>query len=96
MYDSYLKKYKTILDNVSPDTKKKIDSEFVYNKNFLKSKIKLYADEATDFHNKKFPRMDSNHNCLAIVSLDSALNKDGNYYPQVFLKECEYIEKLKN
>ena len=81
MYDSYLKKYKTILDNVSPDTKKKFDSEFVYNKNFLKSKIKLHADEATDFHNKKFPRMDSNHTCLAIVSLDSALNKDGNYYP---------------
>ena len=27
------------------------------------------------------------------MSLDSALNKDGNYYPQVFLKECKYIEK---
>ena len=25
--------------------------------------------------------------------MHSALNKDGNYYPQVFLKECKYIEK---
>ena len=25
--------------------------------------------------------------------MDSALNKDGHYYPQVFLKECKYIEK---
>ena len=25
--------------------------------------------------------------------LDSALKKDGNYYPQVFLKEYKYIEK---
>ena len=27
------------------------------------------------------------------MSLDSALRKDENYYPQVFLKECKYIEK---
>ena len=36
--------------------------------------------------------MDSNQTCLAVISLDSALNSD-NYYPQVFLKECEYTEK---
>ena len=27
------------------------------------------------------------------LRLDSALKKDENYYPQVFLKECKYIEK---
>ena len=37
--------------------------------------------------------MDSNHACLAVISLDSARNKDGNSYPQVFLKDCKYIEK---
>ena len=26
--------------------------------------------------------------------LDSALQKDENYYPQVFLKECKYIKKI--
>ena len=31
--------------------------------------------------------------CLAVLSLDSVFNKDGNYYPQVFLKESKYIEK---
>ena len=25
--------------------------------------------------------------------MDSALKKDENYYPQVFLRECKYIEK---
>ena len=25
--------------------------------------------------------------------MDSACKKDDNYYPQVFLKECKYIEK---
>ena len=33
------------------------------------------------------------HTCLAVISLDSALKKDENYYPQDFLKECKYIEK---
>ena len=37
--------------------------------------------------------MESNHTWLAVISLDSALNKDGNYYPQVFLKECKCIKK---
>ena len=36
---------------------------------------------------------DSNHTCFAVFSLDSALKKFENYYPQVFLKECKYIEK---
>ena len=38
-------------------------------------------------------RLDSNHTCLAVISLDFPLNKDDNYYPHVFLKECKYIEK---
>ena len=31
--------------------------------------------------------------CLAVISLGSALNKNGNYYAQVFLKECKYVKK---
>ena len=37
--------------------------------------------------------MDSNHTSLAVISLDSRLRKDENYYLQVFLKECKYVEK---
>ena len=38
--------------------------------------------------------MDSNHTYLAVISLDSTLKKDeNNYYLQVVLKECKYIEK---
>ena len=37
--------------------------------------------------------MDPNHTCLALTSLDSALKKDDNYYPKVFLKVCKYVEK---
>ena len=54
----------------------------------MKTKIKFYGDEVTDFCNKKIPKMDSNHTCSALTSLDSAFKEDENYYPQVFLKEC--------
>ena len=59
----------------------------------MKTKIKSHGDEVTDFYDKNIPKVDSSNTCLALISLDSALKKDGNYYPQVFLKECKYTEK---
>ena len=50
----------------------------------MKTKIKSYGDKATDFHDKEIPTVGSNHTCLAVISLDSALKKHENYYPQVF------------
>ena len=37
--------------------------------------------------------MDTNHTCLAVISLDSTLKKDENYDPQVFLNNFQYSEK---
>ena len=59
----------------------------------MKIKLKSHGDEVTDFYNKEIPKVGSNHTCLAVISLYSALKKDEIYYPQVFLKECKYIEK---
>ena len=85
-----LKKYNTIWDKVSADIKKEFDSE---PEEFLKIKLKSHGDEVTDFYNKEIPKVGSNHTCLVAISLYSALEKDEIYYPQVFLKECKYIEK---
>ena len=63
-------------------------------KNYLKTKIKSLGDEVTDFYDKKVSKLDSSHTCLAVTSLNSSLKKDGNYYPQVSLKECKFIEKM--
>ena len=56
------------------------------NKEFFKNKIKSHGDEVTDFYDKAFPKMHSNHTCIAVISLDSALKKDENYYLQEFYK----------
>ena len=39
------------------------------------------------------PKVDCNHSCVAVISLDSALNRDGNYYLQVFVEEYKYNKK---
>ena len=51
----------------------------------MKIKIKPHGDEV------RF--LDSNYTCLAVISLNFALKKDNNCYPQVLLKECKHIEK---
>ena len=91
--DDLLGKYNTIWDKINADTKKEFERMSVYNKTFLKTKIKRHGDQNTDFYDKEIPKVDSYHTCLAVISLDCALNKDGNYCPQVFLKECKYIKK---
>ena len=48
----------------------------------MKTKIKSHGDEVTDFYDKKISKVDSNHICLAGITLNSALKKDDNYYPQ--------------
>ena len=53
-------------------------------KKFLKTKIKSYGDEVTHFYDKEIPKVGCNHTCLAVISLDSALKKDENYYSQLF------------
>ena len=39
------------------------------------------------FKDKKTFKVESNHTCSAVITLDSALKKDDNYYLQVFFKE---------
>ena len=80
--DDLLEKYNTIWDKVSADIKKKIGGP-VYNKKYLKTKIKFHGDEVM------IVVIDSTDACLAVMSLDFALKKDGNYFPQV----CKFIEE---
>ena len=84
--DDLLEKDNTICNKVSADIKKEFNSEPAYNKIFWKTKIKSHGDKVTDFYDKEISKMDPNHTCLIVTSLDSSLKKDENYYPQVFLK----------
>ena len=51
--DDLLEKYNTVWDKVSADIKREFHSEPVYNKNYLKTKVRSHGDEVTDFYDKK-------------------------------------------
>ena len=85
--EELLKKHNDIWNRVSNNVKKEFDTETIYNKKFLKTKIKYCGDETTNFHDKEIPKEGSNYRCF--------LKKDEIYYPQVLLNECSYIEKKK-
>ena len=91
--DDLLKKYNTIWNKVSVDIKNEFDSKTVYNKKYLKTKIKVHGNEVADFYNEKIPKLDSNHTCLAVITFNYDLNKGSSYYLKVFLKGCKNIEK---
>ena len=42
----------------------------------MKTNIESHGDEVEDFCNEKMPKLDLNHTCLAVISLDSALKKN--------------------
>ena len=88
-YDDSLEKYNTIRDKVRADIKKELDSKPVFNKKFLKTKLKSYRDKVTQFYDKEINKVDSYHTCFASISLDSALNKDGNYCPQGIFRRVQ-------
>ena len=52
----------------------------------MKTKVECHSNEVTDFYDNEIPQVDSNHIFWAAISLDYALKKGGNHYPEVFLK----------
>ena len=50
----------------------------------------MKGDKVTDFYEKKIAKVDSNHTSLVIITLDSVVKNDENYYPQVFLKAFKF------
>ena len=49
----------------------------------MKTKIKPHGDEVTDC---MIYKVDPNHTCLAVISMDSTFSKDENHYQQIYFK----------
>ena len=80
-----LKEYKEIWKKVSNAIKKEFDSNLVYIKKYLRTKIKSYKGKINkNFCNNKIPKEGSQYICLSVVLLDSIFKTDKKYYPQVF------------
>ena len=95
--DELFKKYNKIWRKVKNIIDKEFDKDPVYNKKYLKPKIKSYNRKInTDFHNNKIPREGSQCIFLSVILIDSVFRTSNNYYPQMFLAECKYVVKKKD
>ena len=91
-----LEKYNEIWEKVGSSIKKEFFSELVYSEKYLKTKIKSYNENInTNPHNNKIPEEGFQCICLSVILIDLVYRRDKNYYPPVFLEECEYIVKEK-
>ena len=92
--DELLEKCNDIWEKVKYSLKKEFDSEPVYNKKYLKAKIKPYNEKInTNFHNNKIPKEDSKFICLSVILIGSVFRASKNYYPKMLLEECMLLKK---
>ena len=94
--DELLEKYNDIQERNKYSLKRECGSKPVYNKIYIKTKVKSYnGNIKTNFYNNKIRKTDSHYICLSIILLDSVFRTGKNYYLQVFLEECKYAVKRK-
>ena len=73
---------------------KEFDSEPVYNKKYLKTKIISYdGRKNTNFHNNEMFKEGSHCVYSSVILIDSVFKMAKNYYLQVYLEECKYVVK---
>ena len=97
-------KYTEIWNKIRDLINKKFGSEPVYNNTYINTKIKLYNNDIkTSFHDenniREVPKENCTYKCLSLISLDSVIQTNKKYYPQIFLEECKYKptnRKIKN
>ena len=52
-------------------------------------------EKSTNFHNNKIPKEGHQFTSLSVILIDPVFRAGKNYYPQLFLEECKYIDKEK-
>ena len=75
--DKSLEKYNEIWEKFENIPKKEFDSKIVYNKKYLKAKIKSYNGKINiNFHDNKILKEGSRCICLSVILIDSVFMAD--------------------
>ena len=72
----------------------KLHSEPIYDDSYIKTKVKTFSEVIkTIFDGDKIPEERVEYTCLACISINSVLNVDKKYCPQVYLEQRKYKVK---
>ena len=94
--DKVWEKYEQIWDVIKNKLKIKCHSLPVYDKKYLKTKVREYDGMIkTNFLGNNVPKENMHYICIACITIDSVMRMDKKNYPQVYLEECKYnIRKI--
>ena len=95
--DEVWEKYEDVLNVIKNKLGIKFHSEPIYEKKYLKAKIREFDSEIkTNFLGNGLPKEDVYYTCIAFITIDSVIRINKKNYPQVYLEECKYkIKKIK-
>ena len=89
--DKVSEKYEQIWDVIKNKLKIKFHSLPVYDKRYLKTKVREYDGMIkTNFLGNNVPKENMHYTCIACITIDSVMRMDKKNYPQVYLEECKY------
>ena len=94
--DQVWEKYEQIWDLIKNKRGIKFHSEPVYDKKYLKTKVREYDSVIkTIFLGNDVPKENMHYTCIACITIDSVMRMEKKNYPQVYLEECKYeIKKI--
>ena len=89
--DEMWDKYDNIWDVIKNKLNIKFHSEPVYEYKYLKAKVRQFNGVIKiNFLNNGMPKENMHYSCIACITVDSVINFNKKYHPQVYLEECKY------
>ena len=94
--DGVWEKYEQIWDVIKKKLGIKFHSLSVYDKKYLKDKVREYDGAVkTNLLGNNVRKENMHYTCIACITIDSVMRMDKKNYPQVYLEECKYkIKKI--
>ena len=87
-------KCEDIWDVIKNKLKIKFHSQPIYENKYLKAKVREFdGNIKTNFLGNNVPKENTDHTCIACITLDSVLKMNKKNYLQVYLEECKYKVK---
>ena len=92
--DEVLDKYDKIWDLIKDKLGIKFHSGPFYGYKYLKAKVRVFdAITKKNFLGNDMPKENMYYTCIFKITIDSVINFNKKYHPQVYLEECKYRTK---
>ena len=68
----------------------RLNSDVIYNDQYIKTKVKTFKMVKALFDNDKIPEERVEYEFISCISVDSILKVEKKWFPQVYLEQCKY------